>query len=300
LEQTLMVAPRLPWIKFWPEAIEHEKFAALTDAECWSWVVIWSKASLQPKRWRYASIQHAHHVTGRPVKHIRRLIEVRLLDDSQDGLSIHDARMWQDSANLASTQRERWCNGGATLTEPPPNGGARMEKNRRNGDLEGEGEGEGDKEKDVEGTPPATQAPPKGGARRRRVTEVDDGFRDELEERYWEALGSREAARDVMSDALNHAAATKHGDQRAYLRNWVRSEAEKATARRRQPMSKMATARAARPADDGPFEARAVCAKCGARESGKDSDLCVLCQMREAQIAKGMVVEVSPGVYSAA
>lgn len=149
-------------------------------------------------------------------------------------------------------------------------------------------------------TPPATQAPPKGGARRRRVTEVDAEFRDELEERYWEALGSREAARDVISDALNHAAATKHGDQRAYLRNWVRSEAEKAAARRRQPMSKMAAARAARPADDGPFEARAPCAKCGARESGKDSDLCVLCQMREAQIAKGMVVEVSPGVYSAA
>lgn len=67
---------------------------------------------------------------------------------------------------------------------------------------------------------------------RRRVTEVDDGFRSELETEYWEAFGSRQAVRDVMDEAMSHKARGKRTDQRAYLRNWVRRDAEAAARRR--------------------------------------------------------------------
>lgn len=151
-----MPAPRLPWIKFWPEAIEHEKFSVLKDAEAWTWVVVWAKASQQPQRWRFASVQHARHVTGRPLAHIRRLIEVRLLDQTDDGLVIHDARHWQDAANLTPTHREGWRNGDASLIEQPANGdGSLTESDRtvRMDDLEGEGEGDREREGEKDGTP---------------------------------------------------------------------------------------------------------------------------------------------------
>lgn len=298
-----MPAKRLPWFKLWPEAVDHEKIAQLGDPEFRTWITVLARAADQPTRWRFASARHAATTAGRPLRQVKALVAARLLDDCGDsGLWIHDWKQWQeryasDYDGTPPTLPEDSANGGLNAPSTLRNG--HTERSDKKRELRRESKDVRD-EKEDGSTPPATQAPPKGGARRRRVTEVDSEFKDDLEERYWEALGSREAARDVISDALNHAAATKHGDQRAYLRNWVRSEAEKAVARRRQPMSKMAASRAARPADDRPFEARALCAKCDARESGKDSELCVLCQMREAQIAKGMVVEVSPGVYTAA
>src|SRR6266550_2940335 len=78
---TLMPAPRLPWIKFWPEALDHPKFALLSDTERWTWIEVWGKASLQAERWTFASVAHAVKVTGRKAKDVRRLIEVGLIDE---------------------------------------------------------------------------------------------------------------------------------------------------------------------------------------------------------------------------
>lgn len=58
---------------------------------------------------------------------------------------------------------------------------------------------------------------------------VDDEFRQTLEDEYCEALGSRDVVRDVMDHAMSHSARKKCTDHRAYLRNWVRKEAEKAS-----------------------------------------------------------------------
>jgi hypothetical protein len=92
-----MPAKRLPWIKFWPELLEHRKFGELSDAESWTWVVVWGKASQQPDRWKFGSIDHAARATGRPKKHIQRLIAMHLLDADPDGqVYIHDVKQWQD------------------------------------------------------------------------------------------------------------------------------------------------------------------------------------------------------------
>jgi hypothetical protein len=141
-----MPANRLPWVKVWIEALDHEKFANLSDGEAWTWVVLLAKASQQPKRWRFASVEHAHRVSHRPTAHIRRLIAVSLLDHSEEGVAIHDASQWQDSSKIAPTMREQATNGDSTVTEQPPNGDPTVIHGRRNDDIEGEE----DREEDVD------------------------------------------------------------------------------------------------------------------------------------------------------
>lgn len=127
-----MPAKRLPWIKFYPELLEHEKFAELSDSESWTWVNIWGKASQQPVRWRFASVQHAGKVTGRPLPHIRRLIAARLLDEREDGVWVHDWQQWQnrypsdyeDSPSEAGTLPEDSANAPPILREDSANGAA--------------------------------------------------------------------------------------------------------------------------------------------------------------------------------
>jgi hypothetical protein len=92
-----MPAKRLPWIKFWPELLEHRKFGELSDAESWTWVVVWGKASQQADRWKFASIDHAARVTGRPKRQIQRLIDMQLVDiDVAGRLTIHNVKKWQE------------------------------------------------------------------------------------------------------------------------------------------------------------------------------------------------------------
>jgi hypothetical protein len=145
-----MPANRLPWVKVWIEALDHEKFSKLSDAESWTWVVLLAKSSQQPKRWRFASVEHAHHVTHRPAAHIKRLLAVGLLNLDAEGIAIHDASLWQDSSNLTASHREQWRNDDATLTEDQANTDGRVTEHMLNSDLEGEGEGEGEGEKERE------------------------------------------------------------------------------------------------------------------------------------------------------
>lgn len=131
-----MPAKRIPWIKFYPELLEHEKFGDLSDAVSWTWVNIWGKASQQPVRWRFASAQHAAKVTGRPVGHVRQLITARLLDERDDGLWVHDWQQWQnrypsdfdDALNAPSTDAdysvEDSANSPPMLREHSVNGGS--------------------------------------------------------------------------------------------------------------------------------------------------------------------------------
>lgn len=121
-----MPAARLPWIKFWPELVDHPKFSELSDSERWTWVEVWSKASQQAKRWHFASVAHAVKVTGRPAKQIRTLVAAGLIDESTDGIYIHNAAKWQDrypsdysnglSPNTPRTVRQHSAN---TPANPP-------------------------------------------------------------------------------------------------------------------------------------------------------------------------------------
>jgi hypothetical protein len=87
---------RFPWLKLWIEAVAHEKVALLSDAQFRTWVHTLCKGAEQPTRWHFASAQHAAVVSGRPLSHIKHLVNVRLLDQRDDGLWVHDFRQWQE------------------------------------------------------------------------------------------------------------------------------------------------------------------------------------------------------------
>lgn len=116
-----MPARRLPWFKFWPEAMQHPKIALLSDGVFRTWVALLSEGSRQPVRWRFASVKHAASVTGRPVKHVRELLAGRLMDEATDGaIWVHDWRQWQEryeSDFAPRTLREDSANAPRTL--PP-------------------------------------------------------------------------------------------------------------------------------------------------------------------------------------
>ena len=126
-----MPARRLPWFKFWPEAMRHEKVAMLSDGLFRTWLAALAYGSEQPVRWRFASVKHAATVTGRPAKHITDLIAARLLDLSDSGeVWVHDWRQWQEryesdfapkptpehSAKTPRTLRENSTNAPTALT----------------------------------------------------------------------------------------------------------------------------------------------------------------------------------------
>lgn len=127
-----MPAARLPWIKFWPELVDHPKFAELNDSERWTWIEVWAKASQQSNRWHFASLSHAVKVTGRPAKQIRKLVQVGLIDESSDGIYIHNAAKWQDrfpsdysdgvTPNIPRKVRGDKSNAPSTLPEDSANG----------------------------------------------------------------------------------------------------------------------------------------------------------------------------------
>lgn len=137
-----MPAKRLPWAKVWPEMLEHEKFATMPDALMGVWLRTLLRASHQPKRWRFASVAHCAAVIGRPAKVVRQLVDARLLDETPDGVLVHDAEAWQDvypsdyapglsentprrvrgrSANAPSIKEEDSANTPATLPEDSAN-----------------------------------------------------------------------------------------------------------------------------------------------------------------------------------
>jgi len=141
-----MPARRLPWFKLWPEAMRHEKVVLLSDGAFRTWVVTLAAGSEQSTRWRFASVAHLVHVTGRPEDQVRELIGAKLLDLSPSGeVWVHDWRQWQDryasdlaprsigehSANAPRTLR----NGSANIPAKLP-GELRGEKRELRGEME--------------------------------------------------------------------------------------------------------------------------------------------------------------------
>lgn len=231
-----MPAARLPWIKFWPELVDHAKFVDLTDSERWTWIEVWAKASQQPERWKFASVAHAQKVTGRKEKDIRKLIEVRLIDERSDGLYIHNARKWQDRYPSDESAKSS-----PTSPEPHPNGTVKtprtlLEDSANVTAMLGEDSDKSKREKreediDEDVPPAATQRPPQGD-QRPRASAVTDEFRTELEEQFWEQCGGREAVRDSIAAGMGYRKRSNYTDQRAFLRNWVRTDAERSESRR--------------------------------------------------------------------
>jgi len=120
----------------------HEKIALLTDEQGWTWIHCLCAAAQQPRRWRFASVDHVTAVTGRTAESIRALIAARLLDEREDGLWIHDCEQWQDrypSEVLGRTLREDSAKTPRTLDEDSANA-------PRSLDVEGRGEREIEKE----------------------------------------------------------------------------------------------------------------------------------------------------------
>lgn len=155
-----MPAKRLPWVKLWIEAAEHEKIALLPDPEYRTWTLCLLRGSQQPTRWRFASVQHAALVTHRPVKHVRTLIAARLLDEREDGVWVHDAPYWQDrhpsdfaprtvgdgsdedAGRVRETSPDRSANTPPTLREDSAKTPRTLRRDRER-DSEGDGDGAG-------------------------------------------------------------------------------------------------------------------------------------------------------------
>lgn len=225
-----MPAQRLPWFKFWIDATSNAKVRVLDDPTFRTWVELLDACARQSNRGRFASRAEAQAIVRRPAKHIATLIAGRLIDETPEGLTMHDWDEWQ-----------RWrpgdVNDSPTSTDQPPNDPGTTHERLRNdqwndhssrvrGAAPASGEERREKreeERDVE-IPPATQ-PPLGG--RRRVTEVTEEFRQALVDEYAQAFGSRGAVVDCINTAMSHRARLKCGDQQAYLRNWLRKDAPK-------------------------------------------------------------------------
>jgi len=135
-------AQRLPWLKLWPESLAHEKIALLTDEQGWTWIHCLCAAAQQPRRWRFASVEHAAAVTGRTPESVSTLITARLLDERADGLWIHDYEQWQD--RYPSELLGRRLDEG--LTNTPRRLDEHSAKAPRRLDLEGRGEREIEKD----------------------------------------------------------------------------------------------------------------------------------------------------------
>jgi hypothetical protein len=112
-----MPAKRLPWFRFWIDATTHEKVRQLDDGTFRTWVELLDAAAKQPRRGRFASRASAISVVRRPAKHLSTLISAKLIDETREGLVMHDWDEWQ-----------RWrpedANDDATPPDPPPNGRA--------------------------------------------------------------------------------------------------------------------------------------------------------------------------------
>lgn len=201
-----MPAQRLPWFKLWPEAIEHEKVAQLSDAVFRTWVTALAKAADQPIRWRFASRRHAAAVTGRSVGHINTLVTFRLLDDlGADGVWVHDWKQWQERYPSDSPKTP------PTLPEHSANGAAKTpRKVRDRSDKSKEVRGE-IKERDV---PPATPAPTGAAAaefsideqdRINAVVEVLEPFSISHDPKLWRKTLDAYGEIDLQAEALKQA-----------------------------------------------------------------------------------------------
>lgn len=218
-----MPAKRLPWFRFWIDATSHGKVRQLDDATFRTWVELLDAAAKQPKRGRFESRREAVSVVRRPTKHIAALITAKLIDETCEGLVMHDWDEWQ-----------RWraedANDSSTSSESPPerlvnNSRTTPEEHTIDQSLRVRAEGDTDTEKELS-TPLAPPGGQRKSARSRKpdrvlITEPEiSGLMDKYEERY----GGRELVHEEIQAALNHESRFKHTVERLYVDNWLRRE----------------------------------------------------------------------------
>lgn len=229
-----MPAKRLPWLKFWPELVDHEKFSGLGDSERWTWIKLLARAGQQPVRGRFGGIAHASEVTGRPAKHIKMLIAARLLDLKDDGLWMHDWDYWQrwrpgDDEPTPDNDPSN-VNGSTAHYLPNVNGMAHehlVNDHDKTGATTRALLTDVDVEEDVV-NPPLS---PAGGRAalakpKKERTPITDQDTADLIAKYAERYGTPGAVRDEIDLALNHQARFKNLNERLYVDGWLRRELE--------------------------------------------------------------------------
>lgn len=232
-----MPAKRLPWFKLWVGATRHEKVATLPDSAFRTWVELLDAASQQTPRGRFLSIHAAAAVVRRPARTVASLVRAGLLDERQDGVWMHDWTDWQrwrpeDDANGTEspphpppintrTTHEQHRNVNGTPPEELANVEAPRASNAKTEKRDGDGDVDGEERRETETLSLSARA-----SRARRKTQVDDAFREQMSTEFEPRLGSREAVLITIDDALGHSAARKRSDLQAYVRNWLRKDAD--------------------------------------------------------------------------
>lgn len=223
-----MPAPRLPWYRFWVGATAHGKVRQLDDGMFRTWVELLDAAAQQPTRGRFASRQEAVSIVRRPAKHVAALIAATLIDESSEGLTMHDWDEWQrwrkEDANDSPTTPERPPNGhvndSRTTLEDLRNGPSSRARVR--GDVDTDVDREEEKEKE-EYVPPATQGAPNEKISKiraignPRVAALIDAFRDmgedvSMSERDRAAVKNSNAAPVLIAEAYAAVAHGEYGD----------------------------------------------------------------------------------------
>jgi hypothetical protein len=91
----LMPRPRLPWFKIWCGATRDSKIVTLSDRLFRVWVELLDAASEQKIRGRFDSYAAAAAIVRRKPAEVRQVAAAGLMDESQDGIWMHDWQDWQ-------------------------------------------------------------------------------------------------------------------------------------------------------------------------------------------------------------
>lgn len=206
-----MPTKRLPWLKLWVGSTAHGKVRQLDDSTFRTWVELLDAAAQQPHRGQFENINEAVAITRRPIKHLRTLISSGLIDESDDGLRMHDWNDWQ-------RWRQEDANDSGTTPDGPLINTRSTHDQHTNGTIEKE------KEKKSTSTP---QKPPLGArAKARKGVHVDltEDDREHLLAKYSTAYGSTESVLDEIAAAMNHTARLRNDSERLYVDGWLRRE----------------------------------------------------------------------------
>lgn len=94
-EGGLMPRPRLPWFKMWIGSSRHAKVVSLSDREHRVWTELLEAASEQKVRGRFESYAAAAAIIRRKDTEVRQVAAAGLMDESEDGVWMHDWKEWQ-------------------------------------------------------------------------------------------------------------------------------------------------------------------------------------------------------------
>lgn len=221
-----MPAQRLPWFRFWMGATAHGKVRTLDDGTFRTWVELLDAASQQPRRGRFASRAEAAAITRRPAKHVAALIAATLIDETPEGLTMHDWDDWQrwrkedtNDTGIPPEQppndhRNGHTNDTRTTTESTHDDPASLrekKKEKRDRELDVDVE----LEKSEELSPhPANAGPPRGNS---RVQALVDAFRERgiepmLGPRDYAAVKRSTAPPGLVAEAYDAVARREYGD----------------------------------------------------------------------------------------